>query len=278
MFDTIIHRLLKRPYRLHICHDIRPKKYRATVVLLHGIGNTGGLWADIVRQLPADVRVITVDLLGFGASPKPRWAVYNAHTQARSVTATLKRLRIRKPLVLVGYSLGGLVAVELVTKFGLTPKHLILLSPPFYKPSEARRRLVPSEEKVLRDIYRAIRRRPDQFYRVSQLAARYSLVNKEYIVGEDGLEAYMDSLEASIINQTSYGDALNIKQPTTIVYGKLDPVVVHRNLKDLAAKNPHITLKSIVAGHVIIGKTYPAAIVKEITAVLPKPKRRTNKV
>lgn len=89
MFDRIIHRWLKIPYT-HFTwkHYRKPKKPRATVLFIHGIGNSGDAWKDVIERLPKDVRIISIDLLGFGKSPRPKWAIYNTKTQANAVLAT----------------------------------------------------------------------------------------------------------------------------------------------------------------------------------------------
>ena len=65
-------------------------------------------------------------MLGFGQSPRPQWAVYDAKTQARSVIATLLKLRFSTPLTIVGHSLGALVAIEMALRYPLLVKKLFL--------------------------------------------------------------------------------------------------------------------------------------------------------
>jgi hypothetical protein len=112
MLYTLLHKYLRIPYALHVHVVRKPRQARATVLFLHGIGTSGAAWDDVVKGLPKDVAVIAVDLLGFGKSPSPEWAKYSAATQARSLIATLLRLNIRQRLIIVGHSMGALVAVE----------------------------------------------------------------------------------------------------------------------------------------------------------------------
>src|SRR5688500_11433144 len=106
MWDKVIHRWLGLPYTLHVRVDHRPKKARATVLFLHGIGNSGAAWNDVINKLPDDVRFVTIDLLGFGNSKQPVWATYDAKIQARAILATYLKLRIRGRVIIVGHSLG----------------------------------------------------------------------------------------------------------------------------------------------------------------------------
>ena len=97
MLNTIIHRWLRVPYTLNIYANRRVKRPKATVLFLHGIGNSGAAWQEVIDRLPSDIRVISIDLLGFGKSSRPNHATYNATTQARAVIATLLRAYLQSP-------------------------------------------------------------------------------------------------------------------------------------------------------------------------------------
>jgi pimeloyl-ACP methyl ester carboxylesterase len=93
-----------------------------TVVLLHGLGDSGDCWPDAVRRWSPTRRVIGVDLLGHGrsprftpdqlASPDPMEAMYAAAeaTVARAAAAH------GGPVVLVGHSMGGGIAGALAAR------------------------------------------------------------------------------------------------------------------------------------------------------------------
>lgn len=270
--DTLLHRLLKVPYTLHIHTDQRVKNPKATVLFIHGIGNSGAAWKEVTRKLPDDIRIISIDLLGFGESKRPSWAVYSVKTQARSVLATLLKLRITHPIIIVGHSLGALVAVEIAKRYPLLVHSLILCSPPFYKIDEEKRQLVPRSDDMLREMYKLAYKHPDQFLKISMIAARLGLVNKAFNLTTDNVSIYMNALESSIINQTSLEDATKLRLPTHIIYGRLDPVVVAKNLKFLESSNAHVTLSSVVASHEIKSPVFIRTTIQAITAALERKK------
>lgn len=273
MWDLIIHKWLRVPYTLHVTVDRKVKKPRSTVVFLHGIGLSGDSWSEVINKLPDDIRVITVDLLGFGQSPKPHWPIYSVRLQARMIIATFLRLRIKGPVILVGHSLGALVSVEIAKRYPLIVKSMILCSPPFYKQDALMKRLVPHAENVLKDIYKAIHKNPDQFVKISQLAAKYGLVNKSFSLTSDDVHTYIGALEASIINQTSLQDALALRRiHMQIIYGALDTVVIGKNLKYLARHNPNATFTTVMAGHEVRG-LYVPVVVKAVVSAINKNKR-----
>lgn len=277
MWDTLIHHWLRVPYTLYVKVDRRVKKPKATVVFLHGIGLSSEAWQEVIARLPADIRVISIDLLGFGQSPKPHWAIYSVRLQARMFIATIVRLRITGPIILVGHSLGALVSVEIAKKYPLLVKSLILCSPPFYKPDSLARKLLPHTDTILKDIYKAIHKRPDQFVKISMLAVKYGLVNKSFSITDDDVHSYMGALEASIINQTSLHDAITLKKPMQIIHGALDPVVIGKNLKTLVKNNHRAKLSIIIASHEVTG-LYVAAVVKAINKAVGPPSPTSKRV
>jgi pimeloyl-ACP methyl ester carboxylesterase len=78
-----------------------------TVVLVHGLGSRAGHWLPAARLLARDHRVVLVDLPGHGASAMP-----DPFSLERA-TSALDRALAREdasPCILVGHSIGGLVA------------------------------------------------------------------------------------------------------------------------------------------------------------------------
>lgn len=262
MLDTLLHRWLRIPYTLHVQVLRRSKGSKQTILFIHGIGNSALAWADVIERLPDNVNVIAIDLMGFGKSPCPDWAVYDAKTQARSVIATLLRYRVRSKLTIVGHSLGALVAVEVAKNYPSLVNNLVLCSPPFYKISN-KATLRVSRDKLLNDLYVLIRRYPEQFVAIAGLAMKLGIVNKAFNVTSENVATYMAALEACIINQTALDDAKKVNRPMTIIYGSLDPVVILANIKNLVRSNSQAHLVSIIAGHEVKGR-YVSAVVREV--------------
>ena len=264
--DKLFHRWFRIPYTLHVTKFQSPRRPKATFVLIHGIGNSARAWDKLVTLLPDDVRVIGIDLLGFGKSPKPGWAVYDAKRQAQSVAATLLKMRLSQRPILVGHSLGSLVSVEVAKRYPFLPKQLILCSPPFYKDTLAKRKLLQRDE-LLRTLYRRINKSPQTLQSLTPLIQKLKLANKSYDLNSGNVDAYAAALEASIVNQTALVDAADLKLPVRILYGTLDPVVISSNIQMLAKDKPNITTKKIVTGHEITGR-YTKIVANEMTNVV----------
>jgi pimeloyl-ACP methyl ester carboxylesterase len=260
MLDVVLHKWLHLPYVLHV-QIVKPvSKPTATVLFIHGIGTSSAAWDQVIAGLPNDVEALAVDLLGFGKSPRPGWASYDTKTQARALLATVSRQFPRQRLILVGHSLGALVAVEFTKRYPWLVESLILCSPPFYADDEARS--VYSGEARLKQMYKLISRHPEEFVTVSAMAIKLGIINKEFAVDEENVSSYMAALNASIINQTALSDAQTIKKPMTIIHGSFDLVVINKHLKQLAQQD-NVKLKTILAGHEIRGR-YVSTIIAEI--------------
>ncbi|MEN2988094.1 alpha/beta hydrolase [Tistrella sp. BH-R2-4] len=77
------------------------------VLLLHGYGETGDMWAPLARDLMRDHTVIAPDLRGMGLSARPA-AGYDKKTQGRDMAGMLDALKIGA-VDLVTHDIGNMV-------------------------------------------------------------------------------------------------------------------------------------------------------------------------
>jgi len=92
------------------------------LVLLHGWGMNADVWDDVVPMLAKSHRVTTVDLPGHGRSGDAG-DDYSLPAQAQRVAEILP-----PDATLVGWSLGGLLALQLVLDFPRRIKALVLVA------------------------------------------------------------------------------------------------------------------------------------------------------
>jgi pimeloyl-ACP methyl ester carboxylesterase len=98
----------------------------SAILLIHGIGDTSSTWAGVMPMLAQRYRVIAPDLLGHGASDKPR-ADYSVAGYANGMRDLLSVLGIER-VTLVGHSLGGAVAMQFAYQFPERTERLVLVS------------------------------------------------------------------------------------------------------------------------------------------------------
>ncbi|MBI3494815.1 alpha/beta hydrolase [Candidatus Saccharibacteria bacterium] len=228
---------------MHVALD-KNKRAKQTVIFIHGLGSSASMWQDITPKIN-NARVVSVDLLGFGSSPKPKWMKYNARQQASALHRTIIRLGSYENLIIVGHSLGSLVAIEYARKHPLMAKRLILCSPPLYQPSDK----VFARDNIYITIYKFLRKKPAAVIKGS----RYLRANKGLKIDQQTLPAYVKSLESGIENQDAADRLKTVKVPVDIIYGRLDLLLITKNLKLVANANKNIELHPVASGHEVIG-------------------------
>jgi pimeloyl-ACP methyl ester carboxylesterase len=77
------------------------------VVMLHGFGDTGDMWAPLAAALAKDHTVIVPDLRGMGLSSYPDTG-YDKKTQAQDIARVMDKLNVQKA-DLVTHDIGNMV-------------------------------------------------------------------------------------------------------------------------------------------------------------------------
>ncbi len=85
------------------------------VVMLHGFGDTGDMWAPLANILIKDHTVIVPDLRGMGLSSYPN-AGYDKKTQGQDIAAVMDKLGV-KTADLVTHDIGNMVGYALAAQF-----------------------------------------------------------------------------------------------------------------------------------------------------------------
>lgn len=268
MLDTVVHRWLRVPHLLHVGHDLHKHGAKVTIVFIHGLGNSYEMWQPVISHLTnPSVRVIAVDLLGFGKSPKPEWQTYSASVQAASLYATLSLRQIKGPLIIVGHSLGSLVAIRYAARYPKRVSGLVLCSPPFHQPpKQAIKTLtIPQADDVYRSFYAYSRNKQEIARKVAGLVKRARLLDPSFTVNNETMPAIVSSLEMSIENQTALKDAESLHLPMRIIYGKLDPLIIKSHIRKLETSSQNVTLQTVVAGHeVSVSKPFVHAVINDV--------------
>ena len=98
------------------------------VVLENGLSICKLAWEWVVRSLEKNFRVISYDRLGTGLSSKPAGEV-NAKTSAIDLQLLLEALDISGPIILVGFSYGGIVTRHFVSSHPNKVQAWLLVDP-----------------------------------------------------------------------------------------------------------------------------------------------------
>ena len=267
MLRDLLHRYLKLPYKLHVT-DQTIGTPRETLVFLHGIAGSGDMWAKVIPEL-SDVRVITIDLLGFGRSARPTHLDYTINDHTRMVRYTLMRKGVTRKVRLVGYSLGALVAVEYATRYKRDVTSLILCAPPLYTNEamlerEKKRTLADRQVNGLLSFYRELRERPEWTIATAARAKAVIPIARTMTITEDYWFSFYHTLQNSIESQTTLIDVERLRKPITVIYGTADPVIISSYIKEAASRNPHIETVSILGGTHRLDTRFRKVLIKTI--------------
>jgi pimeloyl-ACP methyl ester carboxylesterase len=98
------------------------------VVLLHGYGETGDMWASLAADLARDHTVVAPDLRGMGLSSRPAGG-YDKKTQGADIAGMLDALKIAKA-DLVTHDIGNMVGYAFAAQYPDRVLKFVLLDAP----------------------------------------------------------------------------------------------------------------------------------------------------
>jgi pimeloyl-ACP methyl ester carboxylesterase len=223
------------------------------VLLVHGLGLSGGAWWRTVDALAPAMRVITFDHRGIGRSQSWTYA-YTTEAMADDAVSILDDLGIDR-VHLYGFSLGGMVAQQVALRHPTRVRSLVLGA----THSGGRRAAAPASEVVA-----FIRRRggmPSQEAAWASVPYNYGpRCRTEHVdrIADDirrrlqnpfNERAYRAQLLAASLHNC-FGRLDRIAAPTLIVHGARDRMIPVANAAMTAARVPGARLKILSeAGH-----------------------------
>jgi haloalkane dehalogenase len=230
------------------------------IILLHGFGASIGHWRHNIPVLSQNHTVYALDLLGFGASKKV-YTNYGIELWSQLVY-DFWSVFINKPCIIIGNSIGSLIALNTVAKYPMIAKGLVMLSLPDIS---ARQKLIPAKIQpfinalenlvasplLIRLIFLIARqpsiiRRSLKFAYIDHTNVDDELVNIISLPPRDrGAARALIALTKSMSN-FSLSAAELLKQvdiPMLLLWGKSDRLIPPTLAAELAKVNPKIELK-----------------------------------
>ncbi len=98
------------------------------VVMLHGFGDTGDMWAPLARALAGSHTIVVPDLRGMGLSSHPPGG-YDKKTQASDIARVLDQLKIQKT-DLVTHDIGNMVGFAFAAQYPDRVTRLVIMDAP----------------------------------------------------------------------------------------------------------------------------------------------------
>jgi pimeloyl-ACP methyl ester carboxylesterase len=194
------------------------------LLLIHGLGGSIESWTNNIGELTKSLRVIAIDLPGFGLSDKPKMD-YTIKFYREFIVQFLKQLQLGQ-VSIVGSSLGGHVAAEVAIRHPDLVKKLILTSPAgalprSFKGTPALRRYIrvinaKSVEQVKQALFAVDNKPVDDSY--AQLVYQKLLL-------PGAKEAFLSALAGSAKALRLNSRLHRIKAPTLLLWGKEDTMI-----------------------------------------------------
>lgn len=269
------YKIFRQPIRLKAAYDSRTKNPRLTVVFLHGISATSETWRTTIRQFTKNpdldgVRFIALDLLGFGVSLQSSWLDYDYSDYDQALDLALRHLKVTGPVVLVGHSMGSLIAADYAVNFrpSVDLAHLILVSPPVLMPEEIAKLPDRVYTKSYGSLYRLAKDEPVMEV-VANFIQRFSSFSSKYIK----TPAFGRSMDNIILSHSNYRTFTKLKIPTLIIHGHFDPLVMRSNLKHVAEANSKYISFVSVMGHHDVSAQKRSKILIELKKILREENR-----
>ncbi len=230
------------------------------VIALHGWGRTHGDFTMVLAPPGGEpLDALAIDLPGFGATPPPP-SPWGSADYARALLPVLEE--VGEPVVLVGHSHGGRVAVSLADMVPGSVAGLLLIGAPILRP--------PSK-------------RPSASYRVIRWLNKsglYSDARMEALRRQRGSADYraasgvMRDTLVTVVNETFDDELGRLSMPTTFLWGAQDtdvPLWIAEQGVALArrsASQPHVALEVLPGiGH-LVPTGAPAATRRAIEGLL----------
>jgi pimeloyl-ACP methyl ester carboxylesterase len=218
------------------------------VVLLHGFLENQKMWEQYIAPLSKKNRVITIDLLGHGATECLGY-VHSMEDNADAVHAVLAELRIRKA-VFIGHSMGGYVALAFAELYPDFVKGLILLNSTANADSEERKTNRDRAIKAVKQNYKGFVSLAiaNLFSENNRERLRVEIENVKTEALKTPLQAIVASLEGMKIRLDREVLLHLTPYPKLLILGQKDPVLEYEDTKKQIV-NTDVALVTFPDGH-----------------------------
>ena len=206
------------------------------IVFLHGFTGSKNTWAEIINLLNGSYHTIAIDLMGHGETSMPQdFNRYSMDNQIADLYTLLNKLDISQ-FTLVGYSMGGRIALSYTISY---PEHVTSLvlesSTPGLKTDRERKERVKKDKLLAQKIRREGIAQFVNFWESIPLFNSQKKLSKErqQIIRDERLEQREVGLANSLLgigtgSQPSYWPMLKeINCPVFLITGEVDKKFVN---------------------------------------------------
>ena len=250
--------ILVRGQQIHV--KIQGDHSLPTVVFLHGFTGTSSTWTEVSALLVEKFKVVAVDLTGHGKTTIPSDSSrYSMTEQIADLEALFTEMKLTK-FILVGYSMGGRIALAYTNKYPERVTSLLLESAsPGLKTEQERIERKEADALLAKRIqHEGIPAFVEFWAKIPLFASQKKMsFAKQAEVEKERLGQNAEGLANSLLgigtgSQPSYWEALpSIQVPVLLITGESDKkfVYIAREMNEMLPIAKHITVKD--TGHAI---------------------------
>jgi pimeloyl-ACP methyl ester carboxylesterase len=245
------------------------------VLFLHALGASGRYWRGRLGPISGHHRCLLPDLLGFGHSPKPNGA-YTIDDHLAAVRATLAaRGAADAPLVIVGHSLGAILAAEYAARSAAQVRGLVLLGLPLFRNATEAREYIGEHGSWMARLTVANGRAAHAVHAVHAvmhpllipLAAAFATVTRAVPpdIAVDSMyhtwASYSRTLDRCILHHDPTPALAALGHiPILMLHGSNDSSAPVARVAALAARMANVTLRTFPGGHQLFLKQHDACV------------------
>jgi pimeloyl-ACP methyl ester carboxylesterase len=226
------------------------------LVLVHGLGASKYIWRFVfARLVTRGFRVTAVDLPGFGESLVTPAFAFDLDNNAKLLSSFMIAVNIKKP-ILVGSSMGGLIALWFAKTFPEQTKGLVLMSP---ATDSAR---IPKPLLRLLPVIRTLSRRLNA--KTMRLFVKL-VVERREIIDDFNISFYLKPYLENPMTRHAFADSIRmlrddrisqlvsgVQIKALIIYGAKDRLVRRLAMLELSKKLDAPFVEHANAGHHIM--------------------------
>ena len=246
-----------------------------TIVLLHGFTGSTKTWHRVIAKLPTNIRCIAIDLIGHGQTAAPLTEKqYSMTFQIELLNELFRTLKL-KDFVLLGYSMGGRVALSYAVRFPFQLTHLILesASPGLVEEQQRKMRKMADEQLAEKIVANGVESFVNKWEDIPLFASQKLLpaevqqeIRRERVQQREiGLANSLRGMGTGVMPPLWGKPLATLPIPVTLITGALDEKFVQLNdeMQKQIVKANHIIIPAV--GHAIHveNPTKFATIVKE---------------
>lgn len=229
------------------------------LILLHGFLSSHTYWDNVLPELEKHYRVIAIDLLGFGDSPKPASSDYSLHAHSAAIRETIDSiLGSNTPFIMVGHSMGAMIACQIAAQAtNGTISHLVLCNMPLFSSAQQARTAFAQSGAAYR--YGFYSRFGRLLWRLLTVSMKLALLQRIAYFCRPSLEDLTRNTEASRTRslkntlETVDGVVLlnSVTVPTQIIVGTYDRLCPAKNIRRIETNTQRVMIKTATGHHTI---------------------------